>query len=147
MSTTLAGEHRFGVRLQDGSERQISQLAAGLIRDNLEDPAGAAERFQGHSEAVASLVTAYCSCGISTCPFATSYYRGLVSGLGLGSVVAMSHSLDDRLRARRDSAPLLPSEINLTLTLPNELNVNLKPSPGVVLDYNADGTIAGTRPR
>lgn len=60
---------------------------------------------------------------------------------------------NDERRARDSSAPLLPSEIKVSISV-SDLNVNLKPvdvnlkpSAGVLIDYNSDGTVAGTRPR
>jgi hypothetical protein len=44
----------------------------------------------------------------------------------------------------------IPAPIKVELTLPTalpDLNVNLKPSTGVELDYDAHGRVVGTRPR
>jgi hypothetical protein len=45
------------------------------------------------------------------------------------------------------SAPLLPREIKVSVELPSEINVNLKRTAGVLVDYDADGHVIGTRPR
>jgi hypothetical protein len=63
----------------------------------------------------------------------------------------------DRFKEERDRAfdearesRQIPAPIKVELTLPTalpELNVNLRPSAGVELDYDAHGRVKGTRPR
>jgi hypothetical protein len=123
-------------------------MAAKIVEDLFTDPnAYTQERASEHANTLTGLIEVSCTCNQERCASATSYVLGMAEGLRMGSVNAMSAALYDQLRARRDNAPLLPSEIKLVVQMPDTLKVAQKPSAGIVVEYGADGKISGTRPR
>lgn len=89
------------------------------------------------------LLEVHCTCGQPSCGLASAYAWGLLEGFRQASIAAAR-----AIRGRDSSAALLPPEVKLNVTFPSELTVNLKqPTAGVVIDYDQDGHVVGTRPR
>ena len=148
------GTHQTEVTRDPDLDRKLAVLAAEVVRDLLEDPkAYTSQRGKAHAGEIVRLFSVSCSCG-QACGVADSYGRGLAEGYLVGSVAAMSYGFADKIRAQRDSAPLLPPDLKISLTVP-EITVRIpdgvgllvKPSSGTVVEYGEDGKISGTRPR
>ena len=139
------GRHRFGVNLKEGAERQIGILTSRLMADTRSRPDQAQEAFQTHQDELAKLVNVFCSCGDTACAVARNYHGAMVSGLRLGSIFTAAHS---QVGARRETAAVG----SLTETLISEGGNGMKLTrltykTPVLVDFNQDGTVAGTRPR
>ncbi len=144
VGVALVGEHRHAVTFQPGAERKVAELAARIVADEFQDRgAYTPERAQTHINELAKLVRVSCTCGRPNCAIATTYVRGLLEGMRRASINAMAAGLGEQLRARRDSAPLLPPEIKLTL--PKEvLSVLVPGSKEITVKRHPDGSSTAT---
>lgn len=143
-AVVLVGDHRSGFSFEPGFNRRAAELAAGIVADCFEDVhAYTAERAQAHIDELTKFIRVSCTCKQRNCGLAQNYARGLLEGWRSASIIMMSYALNDQLRARQASAPLLPPEIKFTL--PKEFLAALAPtSKEINVKRHPDGSSTAT---
>ena len=146
----IAGPHSPKVDFKDDFRLLLVKLAARTAVETFNRVEfDRDQRVRDDSDQLMEHLTVSCTCGEPTCGLAATYVFGMVYGLSYGSEIGMSAGLSETLRSRRDNAPLIPPDLklNVALTLPNDINVNLKPSAGITVEYDAEGKVTGTKPK
>jgi hypothetical protein len=106
-------------------------------------------------KAARELMTRYAGCCVTALSVGI---RGLTENLAeKDRDIRLLQADRDRFKEERDRAfdearesRQIPAPIKVELTLPTalpDLNVNIKPSAGVELEYDGHGRVTGTRPR